>query len=335
MMRIGVVTGALAGALLLTAAWAHAAAQAAPPVPAATPAQSAAPAKGAQPAASRKLRGPVIHIEDVARFYKLYDATGGHPSVDQLQHQYLDPGSEGLHHFAKARNVTAARIADNMGKHPEMYTNARRCMAVLPRVRARLALALHQLVVLYPQAKLLPVTIVVGRGKPAGIANGTNGVQIGLETLCGVTWMNPNVEDRFVHTISHEYAHVQQFGSLDDDEHPTVLEAALMEGGAEFTAELISGGVGYSGQAAATRGHEKEIETAFAADEGSTDLSKWFYNSTLEKPGDLGYWVGYRICKAYYQHARDKRRAFRDILEISDPELFLRESGWYPGIELR
>jgi hypothetical protein len=30
--------------------------------------------------------GPAIHIEDVAAFYKLYDATNGHPTADQLQH---------------------------------------------------------------------------------------------------------------------------------------------------------------------------------------------------------------------------------------------------------
>ncbi len=285
--------------------------------------------------AAGAVAGPAIHTEDVTRFYRVYDAAGGHPGVDQLQHDYLDPGTEGLHHFVVARRVTAQRIADNLEKHPEMYVEARRCMDVLPRVQRRLELALRKLKALYPQGRLLPVTIVVGRGKPVGIADGKNGVQIGLEALCATTWMNPNLEDRFGHTISHEFAHVQQFGSLDDDEHPTVLEASLMEGGAELTAELISGDVGYAELAAGTRGHEKEIETAFAAEAESTDLSRWLYNSTLEKPGDLGYWVGYRICKAYYRHARDKRRAFSDILEISDPELFLKKSGWYPGIELK
>jgi predicted Zn-dependent protease DUF2268 len=278
---------------------------------------------------------PAIHTEDVTRFYKLYDAAGGHPTVDQLQHDYLDPGTEGLHHFAQARNVSAQRIADNLAKHPEMYVGARRCMDVLPRVRRRLEAALRKLKALYPEAQLLPVTIVVGRGKPVGIASSRSGVQIGLETLCATTWMNPNLEDRFVHTIAHEYGHVQQLSALNDDEHPTVLEAALIEGGADLTAELISGDVGYPELAAGTRGHEKEIETAFAADEDNTDLSKWLYNSTLEKPGDLGYWVGWRIVKAYYEHAADKRQAFREILEMTDPHVILSKSGWYPGIELK
>jgi hypothetical protein len=39
--------------------------------------------------------------------------------------------------------------------------------------------------------------------------------------------------------------------------------------------------------------------------------------------------------KSYYQHAPDKRGALREILEMSDPPLFLARSGWYPGIVLK
>jgi hypothetical protein len=35
---------------------------------------------------------------------------------------------------------------------------------------------------------------------------------------------------------------------------------------------------------------------------------------------------------AYYQHAADKRRPVREIIEITDPKAFLAKSGWYPGI---
>src|SRR4029077_5974825 len=148
-------------------------------------------------------------------------------------------------------------------------------------------------------------------------------------------WLSPNVQDRFVHVISHEYGHVEQLRAVADDEHPTVLQASLVEGGAELVAELISGEVGYPHLAAMTKGHEREIEEQFVPDEDQTDLSHWLYNSTYEKPRDLGYWVGYRIVKAYYQHAADKRRAVREILEMTDPQVLLARSGWSPGIELR
>lgn len=67
-----------------------------------------------------------------------------------------------------------------------------------------------------------------------------------------------------------------------------------------------------------------------------TDLSAWTdnYQPGSDAPYDLGYWVGYRIVKAYYQGAEDKRAALARILEMDDPEAFLAGSGWEPGIDL-
>jgi Predicted Zn-dependent protease (DUF2268) len=279
--------------------------------------------------------GPIIHTEDVARFYEVYDAAGGHPTADQLQHDYIDPGSDGLHRFAELRKISGTTIAETLVKHPEIYSNAERCMVALPRVRQRLEVALRLLGRLYPEARFPPVTIAVGRGKPVAVGNSVTGVQVGLEALCATEYLNSNVEDRFVHVIAHEFAHVQQVPALVDDENATVLEGSLNEGAAEFTAELISGEVAYSYFRKTTKGHEKEIETAFASDEDKTDRSQWLNNGTREKPGDLGYWVGYRIVKSYYQHASDKRQALREILEMTDSKAFLAKSGWYPGIRLQ
>ena len=66
-----------------------------------------------------------------------------------------------------------------------------------------------------------------------------------------------------------------------------------------------------------------------------TDLSDWLFNGTVEKPGDLGYWVGYRVAKSYYQRATDKKQALREIIEMTDAKAFLARSGWHPGIVLK
>ena len=276
---------------------------------------------------------PVIRTDDVDRFYRIYAAANGQPSAEQLQHDYLDAGTDGLHQLARMRNVSGASIAANLAKHPEIYADAKRCTAVLPQVRERLKTALRKLGELYPEARFPPVTIAIGRGKPVGVGSPVSGVQIGLEALCATNWLTADVEDRFVQVISHEYVHVQQVQALVDDEHPTVLGASLIEGAADFVGELISGGIAYSYLGAMTKGREKEIETAFVGDMKTRDLSNWLYNSKPEKPSDLGYWVGYRIVKSYYRHAHDKRRALRDIIEMNDPERFLAASGWHPGIK--
>lgn len=286
--------------------------------------------------------GPTINVDDVYRFYEVYDAAAGRPTADQLQ-EYIDAGSPGLHIFAEKRRITGARIAEAIATRPAIFSDARRCMDVLPSVRRRLEAALQELGRLYPDARFPPVTIAVGRGMPVGIGYPDTGVQIGLEALCATNFLNPDVEDRFVHLIAHEFVHVQQSPALVDDENPTVLEMSLAEGTAEFVSELISGDVSYSHLRAMVADREMDIETAFVADQDKTDLSDWLYNirdletgmTTDERPGDLGYWVGYRIAKAYYQHAADKHQALREMLVSTDAKAFLAASGWRPGIELQ
>lgn len=282
--------------------------------------------------------GIEIRTEDVARFYRIYEAAHGHPTGEQLQRDYIDAGTEGLHHLAKVRNVTGERIAEAIRTHPELYTNARSCLPALPRVRERLDVTFRRLLELYPEAQKPPVTILVSRGKPLAISGPGDGVQIGLEGICSdvaARFLGANVDDRFVHIIAHEYIHPQQAPALANDDHPTVLERSLMEGVAEFMGEMISGGISSVAVRKAAEGHEKEIETRFAADEDKTDLSEWVDNTTPQNVGELGYWVGYRIAKSYYQHAPDKRAAIRAMIQLTDPHAFLAKSGWYPGIVLK
>jgi hypothetical protein len=288
---------------------------------------------GASPS-SIPAHGPTIDIEDVYRFYAIYDAAGGHPTADRLQADYIDAGSPGLRTFAQQRNITGERIAEAIAARPATYEDARRCMDVLPNVRRRLQAALKELGRLYPEARFPPVTIAVGRGRPVGIGSPATGVQIGLEALCATDFLNPSVEDRFVHVIAHEFVHVQQNPDLVDGDNLTVLEASLMEGAAEFVTELISGNVAYSRLSARVAGREEEIETTFLADLDKTDLSDWVYNTTVAELGDLGYWVGYRIAKAYYWNSADKDRALREIIGLTDAKAFLAASGWHPGIQL-
>lgn len=280
--------------------------------------------------------GPDIITSDVDRFYAVYEAANGAPTAEQLDRDYLAPGSESLHEFAKLRKVTGVRIADAIAANPATYADARRCLAVLPDVKRRLEAAFEKLAALYPQAKFPPVTIVVGRGKPIGITS-PSGVTMGLEALCAADSMAPDLADRFVHTIAHEYGHIQQPAALQALEPgqpgATVLRMSLMEGVGEFAAELISGDVGVYPHRIWTRGKEDEIEAAFIRDMDKTDLSAWMYNGPgdASRPNDLGYWVGYRIVKAYYARATDKQQALAEIFEMKDPKRFLLESGWMEG----
>jgi hypothetical protein len=268
--------------------------------------------------------GPDIRTEDATRFYAMYDAAGGKPSVTQLQ-QYLDDGTPGLAEFVTLRRVTAQRIAERIAADPAMYDKARQCLDELPAVRKRLVQVFVNLQRLYPDARFPPVTIAVGRGRPVGLTS-PSGVLIGLEALCAADFMNPNAQDRFVQTARVDFE--------PNDPDNNVLRMSLVEGIAELVTELVSGEVGNGRHAQWTRGKEARIESAFALDLDSTNLTPWLYNYQpgSDEPYDLGYWVGYRIAKAYYLKADDKRAALRRLLLQDDPKAILEESGWAPGM---
>jgi len=275
-----------------------------------------------------------IQTEDVTRFYNLYEAAQGRPTAEQLQHDYLDPGTAGLRHLTRVRNVNADNIARAVATQPELYANARACLEALPSISERLGRTFDNLLGLYPEAARPPVTILVSRGRPLAIAGPGDGVQIAVEGMCSemaARFLGASIDDRFVNVIAHEYIHVQQ---APERANPTVLQRALEEGVAEFVGELISGGVSNVAVHASAAGRELEIENRFAADVDETDLSAWFDNSTAQDVGQLGYWVGYRIAKSYYRNAPDQRAAIREMIRMTDAQAFLARSGWHPGIVL-
>lgn len=274
-----------------------------------------------------------VRTSDVTTFYRLYDAANGKPSAISLQQDYIDKGTDGVRQFVPYRIISGEALAKEVGNQEATYRQAQSCMGVLPAVKIKLQGAFRRLAALDPQATFPPVTILMGRNNSAG-TTGKSGVLIGLEVACRSSWLQPDLTDRLYHLIAHEYGHVEQSPALDEDSDNTnVLKQSLIEGVAELVAELTSGEVSNIHLQTWTAGHIKEIDQRFLADADNTDISAWLYNGvgTPEKPGDLGYWVGYRIAKAYYDKPADKRAALRTLLDLKDPKAILSDSGWQPG----
>lgn len=284
-------------------------------------------------------RQPEVRIDDVARFYAVYDKAHGRPSATALQSGYLDPGSVGLHQFVAARIGSSRKLAQAIAKSPQDYRGARRCVSALPAVRKDLGPVFSRLARLDPHASFPPVTIVIGRDNTGGTTT-REGVTIGLEVICRSNWMDPDIVQRMVHLIAHEYVHVQQpAAQVDPPAGATLLFQSLVEGGAEFIGKLTSGDVINQQLRRWTRGKACRIERDFQAQAMDTRVSAWLYNGpgTPEKPGDLGYWVGYRIVRAYYHHARNKMQAIQTILHVNNANAadFLRRSGWHAADDCR
>ena len=269
---------------------------------------------------------------DVLAFYRIHDAAAGRPDAATLQRDYIDPGTPGLRGFIPSRIMSGERLAQAVAANPAVYAQARRCLDLMPRIQALFENDMRRFLRLYPQATIPSVTMVIGRNNSGGTATDA-GVIIGVEVACRVDSPSARpLDQRVRHLVAHEIAHASQ--SSRPARH--LLDIALREGVPELVAELISGDILNDHLKLWTRGREAEIERDFRTNMRSNDPAvarRWVYNGvgTREQPGDLAYWVGYRIARAYYRRAGDKKAALRRLLTDPDSEAILRDSGWSEG----
>ena len=139
--------------------------------------------------------------------------------------------------------------------------------------------------------------------------------------------------DKIPVVVAHELAHyAQRFEKAPE----SLLDRSIAEGEADFLSQLIAGAQINELQHRYGAQHEEEVWNEFSFAMYGTDYSRWLYNGgelaakgePFTRPADLGYYVGYKICEAFYDRAEDKKKAVKEMLEIRDFKQFLQESGY-------
>jgi len=295
------------------------------------PAWTLAALMAAAPVAAAPVRAPAEDLmvtSDLDLFFQIYDHANGKPDAAALE-AYLEYGSAGVEGFIPGRIDSAENLARVIAAEPGVYAAARTCAKNLGGLAARVRAARQALADLDPSSRFVTVYLLIGANNSGGTAD-QDQLMLGLEVLC--TPPVPSdvpLDVRLTRIIAHEMTHALQTGFADQ----TVLGFSLNEGVPELIAELTTGSIFNAHLLDWTKGREAEIERRFTAEMNGADFSPWLYNGagTPEAPGDLGYWVGYRIAKSYYDRAPDKHAAIIHMLEATDAKAFLAESGWQPA----
>ena len=285
-----------------------------------------------------------IEAEDADRFARLFERTGGKPSAEQIQKNYLDPGSYGVHVFTPNRIESAANVAAAIAKDPAKYRKAvTECMPVIKGTTAELRatyLALHGLL---PERPLPHIYLVVGAGTSGGTA-GPGAQVLGLETLCAIAKDADALREIVRGFYAHETVHTFQQESDTPSPGGVLLDSVLAEGAADFITAMVTGRQPDAARAAWAAPREAELweqlEADLAATRGKgwndvkrgtpagTALRRWVNNYGAAPDGwhyEAGYWMGQRIWQRWYDRQPDKQAALRAMLEQRDPEQILRE----------
>ena len=285
-------------------------------------------------------RAVQLVTSDIPNFWKAYDASQPGNREEAFQKLYLDPGSPGLADFVKLRIQSAKALAAAVDqRYPKFYATVRRYTLEVDKQREAIFKYLDRFQELYPEARFPTVYFVIGRLTSGGTVS-DGGLLIGTE----VNSLGPGVDSSEINPafrpamgtsnhipliVVHELTHTQSKRS-SRGKVPAMLANCIGEGAADFMTELVANSSinAYSKQWAEAR-HD-ELFQRFARDmaEKPADTSKWLYNygTAKEEPADLGYWIGNVICRSYYDLAKDKRAAIRNIVTLADVESIVRNS---------
>lgn len=261
----------------------------------------------------------VIVYKDIANFWKAFDKISEEGNK-VFEKYYINPGSNGVQKFlGNNRIVNADTLFNTVQSHRDEYLKVRentlRIEEILPQCRA----SYYAFKYLYPQALFPPLYFVIGRFNTGGVSL-KEGQIIGAE-------MNEPTNIPFL--VAHELIHANQRIPY---KYKILLEQCIIEGSADFIGELISGKIASLEAYKYAKGKEEAIWKDFVKDMElgeQDDFANWLYSGKRkdDRPADMGYYIGYIITKAYYEKAKDKKKAIYDILNIQDCKEFLKVSG--------
>lgn len=282
----------------------------------------------------RSSSAPSVVTSDVHNFVGVLDQLNLSDSTCRGLDRYFAQASAGLSAYRDKYDMGRTDLCHSIRAHPKRYAVLQTKLPGIDSAQQSIEGAFAKFATLSPGAMLPSVYFVVGDGISGGTTTGGRApiVLIGAELLGS----SKGLPVLTVHELIHTQQHYPTFSILTGGPsflRGTVLAQSIKEGSADFLAELVTGQVAAPDRDKYGDVHELEIWRDFRNDMHGKDYSRWIYNGRgLEaltgRPSDLGYYVGYRITKAYYDKATDKRTAVGEILTIRDFDDFLRKSGY-------
>lgn len=301
-------------------------------------------AQGVNPATAE------IRSEDAHRFAAVFEAANGTPTAEQLQTGYLDSAGRGVEIFTPGRIQNADHLAATVAVNVEAYRRAIEvCLPIAEAMNGELREIYAGIHALLPEAELPEIHVVFGAGNSGGTA-GAGAQVLGLEVICANAESEDEIRRTFRKFFAHETVHTfQSWPEADVLAADPLLAIALMEGTADFIAELVTGDVPGPEREAWARANEDQVWQHFAEDRATirdgftigengmqhdaaarAAADRWYWNYGRAPEGwpyEMAYWTGRMIAQGYYENAGDRDQALRDLIALEDPAAILAASG--------
>jgi hypothetical protein len=266
----------------------------------------------------------IFHTEDITNFYTAFDSVqktnDKKLQIDFIQKLYLEKNGVGINYMidnsVENRKTIAEDWLNMMINTKENLLRIRPYFKNLESQKKILESKFLEFKSIYPAFKDGEVYFEMGLGMFGGRPF-KNNLIIGSEMYANKS------DDWAVYVVLHEYVH-----TLQKMTYNSLLAQTINEGAADFIAEIVykknlwqrfpDGYIDFGYK------NEKQIWNEYKKYIASNEKGKffdWLYGQkgiTINdiQMKDLGYFMGYKFCKSYYENAVDKKQAIKEIIEI-------------------
>ncbi|WP_259068369.1 hypothetical protein HDF24_09115 [Mucilaginibacter sp. X4EP1] len=293
----------------------------------------------------------LIVTTDIDNFWIAFDkittTKDSAAQYDYLNKLFIDKGTPGLKAMMQVKDYTSKSYIDAINNYPLFWNSIRANTLKASGFSNEIATNVARLKALYPALKPAKVYFTIGALKSVGTTLDSM-VLIGSEialadehTVADELPANFKQLKNFfksdpinivVFTNVHEYVHTQQKTTIGNN----LLAQSVLEGVAEFMAEKATNQHSTLPAVIYGESHEDSVKQVFATQMFNSSPGFWLYNNDENEFGvrDMGYYVGYAICKDYYNHANDKEQAIKEMIELnyndeSALDNFVNQSGYF------
>lgn len=289
-----------------------------------------------------------MHFKDIDNFWKAYDKIKTIENHDErtriIQTEYLNKGSKGLKLLIEKDQLTATDYATFL-KDTVFFNSIKSTTLNAEKDTFKIRESLRSFEKLYPKARFNDVYFVIGQFKRAGtVIDSTMIIELEKNArsndIESALLFNDDelhhINDRqsLVPLVIHEQVHVSQ----KNINTRSLLSKSICEGSADFLMFVQTGQFPSSTQETYMYGeaHEAELWMKFKADittNYKNIKTDWFYNyDRHDMHPDLGYFMGFKICEAYYNQSTDKAKAIEFMLDGTNSIRVLELSGYNGGL---
>ena len=253
-----------------------------------------------------------VFTQDIVNFYTAFDnvckQTNKTEQLNSVQVMYVDKASNGLKDFIALGGGNTQKWLNYMLYNKAYLQEMRPYLESVLEQNQTIQNKLAQIKQIYPSFKDGNIYFIIGCGIVGGSPNKqSNSLILGAEVLVkkNAEWAVP--------TAIHEFIHLQQ-----KEGNRQLLTQIIDEGVAEFLSEVFFeknlANNGYAPHIAFGNKNKNKVWHRFKSDMFLLNRGYlgWLYSSKNfdgVEVQDVGYYVGYKICKSYYDKAENKNLA--------------------------